>query len=137
MERMRCSALICPVGLYIDDVLIYLFDDTHICISCLQNIPKFTIATKIIHLRNRILPFENVSKSPFFSFISLSGFRVCHLYMSWRRSCYLGWIMSLHGYRYSSELDSKLTWPRSLSILNTCLPIYWTGEYYKGAERLV
>jgi hypothetical protein len=35
MERMRCSALICPVGLYIDDVLIYLFDDTHICISCL------------------------------------------------------------------------------------------------------
>ena len=82
MERMRCSALICPVGLYIDDVLIYLFDDTHICISCLQNIPKFTIATKIIRLRNRILPFENVSKSPFFSFISLSGFRVCHLYMS-------------------------------------------------------
>ena len=57
MERMRCSALICPVGLYIDDVLIYLFDDTHICISCLQNIQKFPIATEIIRLRNRF-PFE-------------------------------------------------------------------------------
>ena len=70
---MRCSALICPVGLYIDDVLIYLFDDTHICISCLQNIPKFTIATKIIRLRNRILPFENVSKSPFSSLFPFRG----------------------------------------------------------------
>ena len=47
-----------------------------------QNIPKFPIATDIIHLWNRSLPFENVSTSPFFSFISLSGFRVCSLYMS-------------------------------------------------------
>ena len=89
LEKMKYSALICPGGLYEEAVLIYLFDDTHICISCLQNIPKFTIATKIIRLRNRILPFENVSKSPFFSFISLSGFRICHLYMSCRWSCYL------------------------------------------------
>ena len=60
LEKMKYSALICPGGLYEEAVLIYLFDDT---------------PTEIIGLRNRILPFENVSKSPFFSFISLSGFR--------------------------------------------------------------
>ena len=43
MAKMRCSALICPVGLYEEPVLIYLFDDTHICILCLQNIPKFPL----------------------------------------------------------------------------------------------
>ena len=79
LEKMKYSALICPGGLYEEAVLIYLFDDTHICISYLQNIPKFPIATEIIGLRNRILPFENVSKSPFFSFISLSGFRACRI----------------------------------------------------------
>ena len=79
LEKMKYSALICPGGLYEEAVLIYLFDDTHICISCLQNIPKFPIATEIIGLRNRILPFENVSKLPFFSFISLSGFRACRI----------------------------------------------------------
>lgn len=73
MAKRKCSALICPISLYEEAVLIYLFDDTHICISCLQNIQKFPIATEIIRLRNRILPFENVSKSPFFSFISLRG----------------------------------------------------------------
>ena len=71
LEKMKYSALICPGGLYEEAVLIYLFDDTHICISYLQNIPKFPIATEIIGLRNRILPFENVSTSPFLSFISL------------------------------------------------------------------
>ena len=73
MARMKCSDLICPGGLYEEPVLIYLFDDTHICISCLQNIPKFPNTTEIIRLWNRCLPFENVSKSPFFSFISLRG----------------------------------------------------------------
>ena len=50
LEKMKYSALICPGGLYEEAVLIYLFDDTHICISCLQNIPKFLIATEIIGL---------------------------------------------------------------------------------------
>ena len=57
MAKRKCSALICPIGLYEEAVLIYLFDDTHICISCLQNIQKFPIATEIIRLRNRF-PFE-------------------------------------------------------------------------------
>ena len=57
LEKMKYSALICPGGLYEEAVLIYLFDDTHICISCLQNIQKFPIATEIIRLRNRF-PFE-------------------------------------------------------------------------------
>jgi len=50
MARMKCSDLICPGGLYEEPVLIYLFDDTHICISCLQNIPKFPNTTEIIRL---------------------------------------------------------------------------------------
>jgi len=50
--------------------------------------------------------FENVSTSPFFSFISLSGIRVCSLYMSCIWSCYLRWIMSRQVYRYSSEHGS-------------------------------
>ena len=41
----------------------------------LQNIPKFPNTTEIIRLWNRCLPFENVSKSPFFSFISLRSSR--------------------------------------------------------------
>ena len=57
MAKRKCSALICPISLYEEAVLIYLFDDTHICISCLQNIQKFPIATEIIRLRNRF-PFE-------------------------------------------------------------------------------
>ena len=75
MARMKCSDLICPGGLYEEPVLIYLFDDAHICISCLRNIPKFPNTTEIIRLWNRCLPFENVSKSPFFSFISLRSSR--------------------------------------------------------------
>ena len=102
MAKMKCSALICPGGLYEEAVLIYLFDDAHINISCLQNIPKFPIATDIIRLWNRILPFENVSKSPFFSFISFS-------------------------------VTQKLTWPNSLSILNTCLLLFTV----KLVERLM
>ena len=50
--------------------------------------------------------FENVSASPFFSFISLSWIRVCSLYMPCILSCYLRWIMSIHKYRYSSEQGS-------------------------------
>ena len=75
MARMKCSDLICPGGLYEEPVLIYLFDDAHICISCLRNIPKFPNTMEIIRLWNRCLPFENVSKSPFFSFISLRSSR--------------------------------------------------------------
>ena len=61
------------------------------------------------------ISFWNVRASPFFRFISLSEFRVCRLYMSCRRSCYIRWIMSLHGLRYSSELDSLscFRWLRS------------------------
>ena len=124
LEKMKYSALICPGGLYEEAVLIYLFDDTHICISCLQNIPKFPIATEIIGLRNRILPFENVSKSPFFSFISLSGFRAC-------RICLVGGYKPSRVQIFECTLFSvlltvtkKLTWPRSLPILNTCLLIF-------------
>ena len=50
MAKMKCSALICPGGSFEEAVLIYLFDDTHICISCLQNIPKFPVLTEIICL---------------------------------------------------------------------------------------
>ena len=50
MAKRKCSALICPISLYEEAVLTYLFDDTHICISCLQNIPKFPVATGVIHL---------------------------------------------------------------------------------------
>ena len=75
--------------------------------------------------------FENESTSPFFSLISLSGIRVCSVYMSCIWSCYLRWIMSRHGYRYSSEQGSwSCFWwrisslPRSLPILNTWLLIF-------------
>ena len=50
--------------------------------------------------------FENVSMSLFFSFISLSRIKVYVLYMSCIWRCYLRWIVSRHGYRYSSEHGS-------------------------------
>ena len=60
-----------------------------------------------------------------------SGFRVCGLFMSCRRSCYLRWIMSLHGYRYSSEQgslscfgDSEIYLAELLIYSNTCLLIF-------------
>ena len=78
----------------------------------------FAKYSKISHCDDpstKSISFWNVRTSPFFRFISLSEFRVCRLYMSCRRSCYIRWIMSLHGYRYSSELDSLscFRWLRS------------------------
>jgi hypothetical protein len=53
-ENKSFSACICP-GVYVDTFLIFLFGDTHIYISGLQNIPKFHLEADIIHLQNRSL----------------------------------------------------------------------------------
>ena len=53
-ENQSFSVCICP-GVYLDAFLIFLFGDTHICISSLQNIPKFHLEADIIHLQNRSL----------------------------------------------------------------------------------
>ena len=58
----------------------------------------------IIHLRNRSLLLK-MWACLHFSF-SLSGIRLCSLKMSCIWSCYLWWIMSLHGYRYSRKQGS-------------------------------
>ena len=53
-ENKSFSVCICP-GVYVNAFLIFLFGDTHICISGLQNIPKFHLEADIIHLQNRSL----------------------------------------------------------------------------------
>ena len=58
----------------------------------------------IIHLRNRSLLLK-MWACLHFSF-SLSSIRLCSLKMSCILSCYLWWIMSRHGYRYSRKQGS-------------------------------
>ena len=53
-ENKSFSVCICP-GVYVNAFLIFLFGDTHICYTGLQNIPKFHLEADIIHLQNRSL----------------------------------------------------------------------------------
>ena len=47
-ENQSFSVCICP-GVYLDAFLIFLFGDAHICISGLQNIPKFHLEAVFIY----------------------------------------------------------------------------------------
>jgi len=79
-ENKSSSACICPGGLYLDFILIYIFDDTHIYISGLQNIPKFPIATNIIHLWNRNLLLKMWASLHFSALFPFQG-QVCVVYI--------------------------------------------------------
>ena len=92
-ENKRCSACICPGGLYSNFILIYIFGDTYICISCLQKNSIISNWDGYYSSMKSKSSFENVSTSPFFSFISLQGIRVCNIYMPFILSCYLRWII--------------------------------------------
>ena len=87
----------------------------------------------IIHLRNRRLLLK-MWACLHFSF-SLSSIRLWSLKMSCILSCYLWWIMSHHGYRYSREQGSWscFWWRRNQS--DGVPYLFWTHACWYSWQR--
>ena len=103
-ENKSFSACICP-GVYVDAFLTFLFGDTHICISGLKIFQNFTLR-RILFIYKIEVFFWKCEHVSIFQLCFPLGNKVYVLYMSCILRCYLRWIVSRHGYRYSSEHGS-------------------------------
>ena len=114
------------MAFFIQTLFWFIFLGIFTSVSQVCKIFHNSLEADIIHLRNRSLLLK-MWACLHFSF-SLSGIRLCSFKMSCIWSCYLWWIMSRHGYRYSRKQGSWscFWWRRNQSGVVPYL--FWTHD---------